>query len=464
MAIRDVKLVQTIFAEMNKVQRNLAETLAKRDLNDIFCDIQHPSGFGSVMIGRKGFDALTELTRSAVKSAGLSGWISEHTARRHLGPILLQRFDIDREPIELRTVQKAFGEAIAKMRRVLKSRAHLVPCHLMDTDDPDELKLGPVRFINRTLIRRMLLSGIPLKNDGDWKDIDRELLAQAIRHYRGYRWVAVGQINDCDPELATDYAVNAATLAISCLQLLFGARGTQHMAVSGPQQGWSREAAIRLTADAQLDFTISRHFKGGASFEAGWSKELEHPGIQIALRLCGLALESALPGQDRPLSDRALGAIQWFGEAVREEAPATRLIKFMTAIEHIVLTGERGRITDAMGDRVAALAYDLGSAPSREETKKEFLRLYDLRSKLVHGRISPWNPAVRSELGAAADLAERVLNGALNAWREPGLMSQRARPKLMKRWFEEAVWMMARETEPVAHVDAWRVAKALPTD
>lgn len=463
MAIRDVELVQNIFAEMNKVQRNLAETLAKRELNDLFCDIQHPTGRGSVMIGRGGMDALIELTRSAVKSAGLTGRISEHAARQKLGPILLQRFDIDSEPIELKTVQKAFGTAIAKMRPILNSRVHLVPCHLMDTDDPEEIALGPVRFINRTVIRRMLLSGMPTKNEGGWEDIDRKLLAEAIRHYRRYRWFAVVQIDDCDPELATDYAVNAATLALSCLQLLFGTRASQRMAVGGPPQGWSRVAAIRLTADAQLDFTITQHFKSGETYEAGWSNELEHPGMQIALTLCGVALESALPGHDRPLSDRALGAIQWFGEAVREEAPATRLIKFMTAIEHIVLTGERGRITDTMGDRVAALAYDLGSASSREGTKKEFLRLYDLRSKLIHGRISPWNPEVRGNLSAASDLAERVLNGALNAWREPGLTSPRAGTKLMKRWFDEAVWMMARETEPVAHIDAWRAARSLRT-
>ena len=457
---RDLENLRSLFSEMGRIQLAFADKDYRPDPDSLFCGIADPAGRGHIPIGRQGMAMLTELAVSAIKAAGLEGRVSEATARDTLGPILLRTFKKEKIPITLLALQKTYGETAKSMRIALRSRTFLIPCHLVDTAEPEEIRLGPVTFLNRAAFRRLFRSAAPARSDTAWKGEDRRLLAQAMRHYRGYRWVAAVRIDDCEAELAKDYAAKAAELALSGLQLFFGARAAGRMAIGGGPQGWQREAELQITETGEFAITISQAFKSGAGFEKGWSTELDHTGMRRGMNLCGVALEAAFPGLKRPLSDRVLGAIQWYGEAVRDVSPATRLIKFMTAVEHIVLTGEKIGVTPLMAQRVSALVYEIGSGASRQEVRKEFLRLYALRSKLVHGSVSPWEPEIRRNLAAAADLAEQVIHSALSEWGADGLQSARATAPRMRSWYHEIVWQMILDTELVAHVDAWMRERA----
>lgn len=459
---RDIEQLKSLFTEMGRIQLAFASGDYRPDPEDLFCGIRSPDGRGDIPTGRAGRAALNELALSAIKAAGLQGRVSEDIARDALGPILVRTFKTDRLPIEPRSLQKAFGEAARLMRKTLVSRTYLIPCHLMDTAEPDDIRLGPVSFLNRAAMRRMFLSASPSRTDGEWTGDARQMIAQAMRHYRSYRWVAAVRIEDCAPELAKRYAMSAATLALSGLQLFFGARASRRMAIGGRPQGWVREAEMQLTDVGALAVSISHAFNSGEGFEKGWAVELEAAGMRRGMALFGLALEASLPSEKRPLSERVLGAAQWFGEAVREASPATQLIKFITAIEHIVLTGEKLAVTRLMAERVAALLYEIGSASSRREVTKDFLRLYAFRSKLMHGSMSPWDPDIPRNLGPAADLAEQVFHAVLGAWGEDGLRSQRATSRRLAGWYDQAVWQMKLDTEPVAHVETWLAERRKP--
>ncbi|PHR98136.1 MAG: hypothetical protein COA80_06040 [Leeuwenhoekiella sp.] len=447
----DVVLVRHIFEEIDRIQKAYARGDFDRPKEDMFCGIAHPSGNGEIPIGRKGMEALDKLTISAIKASGLSNRIAAHTARRHLGKVLAEmRFE--QKPVDLLAVQQAFGSAAKHMRADLQSRIHLVPCHLVDVADPDEIQLGPVTFLNRSALRKQLLQNSPKRDDALWTKSDRDMLAQAVRYYRGFQWVAAVKIEKCDPKLSDNYARHAATLALSALQLGLGTPSSQRMAIEGVPRGWSRQATLRFPIEGGIDVAITHEFKSGANFEAGWSEDLKTPGMQTFTHFCGIALEAALPGRKRRLSDRFLSALQWFGEAVREDAPATRMIKFMTAIEHVVLTEERAEITNLMASRVVALADIDRSTKSRMEIRGNFLRLYGLRSGLIHGRISPWAPEIVHDLGAAAELAENVMIGALRGWDVNGLTSEEVTLKQLQRWYAYLV----EDCEMAGHVIMWR--------
>lgn len=461
----DLDRAKFIIATMVRFQRDLEEEIYHHEKWDQFCEIRHPDGRGgSLPIGRDAHDILCELAETAITKAELNGRTNVDTARSILGPILVQSILVERQPPTDVLLRRVFEKTAVALRAKLTDRTYFLPCHLMDTDDPHEIALGPVTFLNRKAFRPRILaalSAIRTEVD-DFKREDKRLYAQAARYYRGFQWVAEVRVEGCDPAVAPIHARTAVTAALSCLQLLLGARASNDMIVGGQPRRWDRSATLRLNDKGSLEAEIQHAFRSGAHFEEGWSSDLQNPGMVLALRLCGIVVESALPCENRPLSQRMLGAIQWFGEAVREDSPSTRLLKFISAIEHIMLTGERDNLTALLARRVAALCYEIGSATSRNDVEKEFRRLYDLRSKLIHGALSPWSPKVESELAAAATLAENVANGALNSWREEGLLSSTATPKRMREWFAQVVWMMIVDTEPVAHVAEWMKAQPSP--
>ncbi|MEG3160941.1 HEPN domain-containing protein [Sphingomonas sp. LB2R24] len=457
--LSNVKKAEFVFTKMIYFQRTLNGGNFHREPEDVFCDIMHPDGSGShLTIGREAYLLLNELAETGLNYTALSGRATVEAAQQALGPILVQRVMIDRRRPTEELINNAFEEMAHALKPSLADRTYFLPCHLTDTPDPDRINIGPVTFLNRTAFRKTMLEGLKelrgsVKDLTDW---DRKTYAQAARYYRGFQWIASITIKQCDQKSAEGYAHNAVTAALSCLQLMLGADATRDMAVGGNPRQWNRTADLRLNERGALDVTLHHTFHGGANFEKGWSKELEHPGMQLGLKICGIVVESALPCERRPLSLRMLSAIQWFGEAARERSPATRFIKLITAVEHIVLTGEPD-VTRQVSRRVAALIYDIGSKASRQQTEEDFKRLYNIRSRLIHGGISPWDASIKRDARAAATMAELVAHSVLSAWQEVGLYSLRANPKRMRKWFDHIVWMMVQDTEPVDHVVRWRI-------
>lgn len=457
--LSNVEKAEFIFTKMMEFQRKLNMGDFHREREDMFCDVMHPDRSGShLTIGREAYLLLNELAETALEYTGLVGWATVEAAQQALGPILVKRVMIERHRPTEKIVNEAFEETAKALQPSLADRTYFLPCHLMDTPDPDQIEIGPVTFLNRGAFRRTILKGLKeLRSVGkDLTDWDRRTYAQAVSYYRGFQWIASITIQQSDQKSAERYAHNAVTAALSCLQLLLGADATSDMAVGGNPRQWNRTADLRLNERGALDVTLHHTFHGGANFEKGWSTQLDHPGMQLGLKICGIVVESALPCEQRPLSLRMLSAIQWFGEAARERSPSTRFIKFITAVEHIVLTGEPD-VTRQVSRRVAALIYDIGSKASRQKTEADFKRLYNIRSRLIHGGISPWDASIERDARAAATMAELVAHSALSAWKEAGLYSLRAKPKRMRKWFDHIVWMMEQSTEPVDHVVTWRI-------
>lgn len=457
----DLERVEFIMAAALERRKALLNGDRARLREDLFQDINDPV-LGYVPIGRSAIAKLEELSVSAIAFANLSGRIAVSTARKAFGPRLLQLIIHERQPISRASLQRAFELTEVEIRKTLKTRTHLLPCHIADGKEPKSICIGPVTFLNRSAARQLVRDTVRqhITGNREWDDTDRRMIVQALRYYRGYQWTAMVTIDDCDPKLAAEYARSTITLALSGLQLFLGAKASQSMAVGGETWGWARSAELKIDPSGAPDVTVTTSYRGGASFEAGWSADLDEPGMKLGLTLLGTALEANLPGVHRPLSARYLGSLQWYGEAVRDKSPATRLIKFITAIEHLLLTKEREGVTRILKQRVAALTYNIGSLESRLTVEAKFGRLYDLRSRYVHGSLAPWDERAGLQLLAAAQLAEEVLHSALNCWREEGLFSPTATSKRLRQWFEAIVQKMVNDTEPVEHVLRWRENQA----
>lgn len=314
----------------------------------------------------------------------------------------------------------------------------------MTAQDPEELAIGPVVFRNRASFRRLLLANVKGYGNEETEEGRREhargLLAAAAKFYRQFNRVAEVTVRSCDSKTSAQIAERAVTSALDCLHLTFSARYSNKMRVGGPALRSDRRAGVTIASDGRMRPHGSASWAGQVNFPDGWSKQLEDPSIAHMLSLCGLALETAVdPDLERPISQRFLDAAQWFGEASRDGRPATRVVKYVTALERMVMTGERDDIARVVSERVAVLCCDRTDASDRQKWHDDAKYIYNLRSLLLHGSISPSDPNIESGAWLAARVGEQALLSALGALGVEGLEMDAASNKRLARWYEGVV-------------------------
>lgn len=436
--VRDVEFIFLECMRLNQLAKTGIMNVAKEDL---WYSIPHPRS-GQMLCGRAAWNRLEHLATMAGERSNLLYRVENKTLREPLSRLLVQRFMSEQRPIDVRQVERVLSSSAKQAREACVSITHLVPCHLMHAQDPPELPLGPVTFLNRASFRALIVSKVrSYRRAQNGRVHLRWLLRDALTYYRNFKWVAKIQIDNCDSATGRYIANSTVVSALDCLHLVLGAQWTDRMRVGGPAMKSDNRARLTLTASGSLDVSVSRASIGQVNFEDGWSKMLNTEWVERALQLCAVALEVAVnPDVSRPLSRRFLDAAQWFGEAVRDDSPSTRVVKLVTALERMmVMTEEKDDITRLVSERVAALCFRTREAIEVEAWRNKALRAYRLRSKLVHGALSPRSPEVSAGVALSAELAGVTLISALIGFSEHGLRLEHISSKRLGRWFSEVV-------------------------
>lgn len=409
---------------------------------DVFHDIPHPSGDGFLICGRAASQRINKLAQEAGRQAGMLRRVELETLRKPLKQLITQRFIVEKRPIEAKQVDRILAAAARAALKKCHTKTYFIPCHLMTVQTPATLKIGPVIFLNRKSFRQLILGKIEDYveiGDADRRELRRNLLANAIRYYRSFDWVAQVEITDCDDKTSEVIANRAVTSALDCLHLLIGAKWTDRMRIGGPAMRRDRRGRLTIASE-KLGVSISSRGVGQINFGESWHESLQDPEYQNLLNLMGVSLEAVVdPDLNRPLSRRFLDAAQWFGEASRDESPSTQVVKYVTALERMVMTEEKDDITRLVTERVAAFCFDGISATDRDAWREKARTAYALRSKLVHGSMSPHAPEVWRGVGLAAELCEMTLHRVIHHFTEDGLRAEKMSSKQLSHWFEKVV-------------------------
>jgi hypothetical protein len=119
------------------------------------------------------------------------------------------------------------------------------------------------------------------------------------------------------------------------------------------------------------------------------------------VRIVGALLRTAKPGEAGQV---LLTAFQWAGRASVEPRREQSFLLFTIALETAALPSQQQELNYRLGNRVASL---LGrSRPQRDEIRHELVRLYKLRSSIVH---SGSNEVTDVDLASVRSLAKRAL-------------------------------------------------------
>ncbi len=432
-----------IFSERARMMRMEQEWYSTKicpdELKNAFLwEIPHPTDKSNKLtIGREAIKRLEELAAIALQRAGIDRQIELATIMMPLGKILLRKFSLEKRPLDTKNADRALSEVAKLATRSIKPRTHYLPCHLMHAEEPSEFTIGPVRFMNQKTFRSHVAAKIwpnrSIHRGDNW------LRRQCAQYYGNFRWIAEVTIDSCDEQTSERVATAAVTSALDCLHILFSANHSSRMTVGGPAVNHSRTASMQLV-DSALNFSASIGSLGEVAFPDDWASSFDRPEDRLLLQLFGIALESAVdPRLDRPMSERFLDAAQWYGEAVRETSRAAKVIKYVTALERLVMTDEKDDITAQVATRVSSICFDPNEPGNREQLRKEAERAYSLRSKLAHGSLSPKSDQVFEGVRLGAKLCELTLTNAIAAFQPAGLRAEKLTRSQVVDFFHSVV-------------------------
>jgi Apea-like HEPN len=319
----------------------------------------------------------------------------------------------------------------------------------MHANDPESFAIGPVTFMTRSRFNESMEPHFEayVRNEKEPQGIElREgLLADARHYYEDFTWVARVQVLNCDAGTSKMRANIVVTAALNFLHAFFGAYHTRRMNVAGPRLERDRRACFTIDADNLLDVSCSSRATSAVGFADGWGAFLEGETMALLLRGSAKALEPLVnPAVQRPLGMRLVDGAAWFGDAVRESSPAAQIVKAVTGLEALVMTGEHEDITSLLSARSAAVAYQPMGEKTFTSLEEDLREAYDMRSRLAHGSLSPFDPEVQTYAEVCLHQAEQVICGGLELFESHGLIDTPRTVKELGRAFDQlVVWAKA---------------------
>lgn len=415
----DFKFVFDAINQFNRVKG------VKRPFTEWLATLPHPSGKGSMLCGMDAYQRLRDMTERALAQSRIyAGKLEAGAVFSELQEITVQRFFREKRELNTKEADRAVSAAVKAAAKHRQTLTHFIPCHLVTGRNPDVFSMGPVLFHQRSSVLKNLQPALQRyikDNDSDTQLRFAEALANDIcRYYEAFDWVAEVTIEDCDGPTSRKRAKRFVQGALDCLHLLIGGADSYHMRAGGPTFGVDRRGHIEVDPKGCANLGASAYW---LSHDLGddWWDRLNEDGGDHVIGLMGIAIKAAhaLP-KPAPMAQRFLEGAAWYGEAVRDEFAASKVIKYVTAIERILTTKNEKNICETLSNRGAALIHEPGT-DDLEVLRRRFKKVYVLRSDLVHGSRSPLDRGFGPGMREAEEVSRTVLLNALQLFRREGL-------------------------------------------
>ena len=233
-----------------------------------------------------------------------------------------------------------------------------------------------------------------------------------LPYYSRFPWVAQITVPQCDEPTSHTRASTTIEGALDALRLLIGKSYTARFRQGHTPVALTESASLRRDSKGQVGFSIKREWQDRHAPDKWYEKLRQHAGLYLVL------IENALGGLQDPskashLTQRFLDSLNWYGQAVKETHSASAIVKYVAALERITMTKEHKEIAKKLSRRTALL---YAKRDKRGYTKRYALArdIYEWRSNLMHGSISPSHKALAATCGKAAELTRLTLLAGLD--------------------------------------------------
>jgi hypothetical protein len=402
---------------------------------DMLATLNKRSG-GIIFCGRSAYHCFGELadrtiTRDSVEDKTFDREDYIRALRNTFVELFVEKRSIANQSSVTKFVNRA--KQVASMDRV--NLTHHIPCTLFYEKDPGTFALGPVTFtrtekflkdfddeIERYCEATQTAFSDGLRNrESDLSE--EEVLAKAkgladrdigrIKAYYGeYDWVATVTIPQCHESLSKLRAERTVDAALDALRLFVPFYPERYSRANVPNSPCN---TCEITSDQSGQIHPTMRFAGkGARAGDGWYGALMEQAASL-WDLFGQAIDELRDEEKiEELNRRLLDALNWFGQAVVEPNPAAKVVKYSAALERLTITGHMdNEIEKTVIQRTTFLNKDR-TDKTVEQIKEDIGKLYQCRSDLMHGSMSPYSSKVSEVLRIGREVSRStVLNAGI---------------------------------------------------
>jgi hypothetical protein len=375
----------------------------------------HPSGRGNAIYGREAHNRFHEMgERYLVAQKDKKEKVNSSDFTKELFNEFSKRFLINQQEVNEKNVSRMLSNAYKSIETGFDSLTHLIPCSVVMHDDPPAFNMGPVLFqktskfleenqkkfslekkrvaeSHKEQCKSAIKNGYPISRVATPKQSDEyavQLVETTLDYYKNYVWIAEVTIKNCHKEISKLRAKMAVEGALNILKLIIGESHADKMKLGGSSIPPNKKASLIKNSDGHFHFSISNNSNDNF-INDNWFDEITK-SYEPWLRSLSMGLQTITePKKENFLSLRIFDSLKWYGEAVSELSPSTKLIKYITAIERMVGTGEKRNLSKLITKRAAILHHWPEEGRSLKDSLAILNKIYDYRSKLLHGTITP---------------------------------------------------------------------------
>ncbi|MGN6424995.1 MAG: hypothetical protein ACTHLA_16985 [Asticcacaulis sp.] len=393
---------------------------------------------GIIPIGYAGMSEVHKLAAEAIKRRNLTGHIPVEEAAQFLKKRISSDIFGSDQLIGKTEIDRILRDCGRAMALNCEAQTHFFPVYLMKDQEPETIDLGAVRFHSKNGFQRVWRERYPNKEQLDKGNPDfAKFRNETLDHYGGFSWIAEANIEGCHPKIAEQLAKSAVTSAVDFLHLIIGAPWTDRFETNPTLRADKSYYHLAVASKSGLKLHKSTGRSNEVPLGEAWPGLLEDGDEAYFLSQAHVILKAkTVPNPKWPLSLRFLDGLQWYGEAVRDSGHASSVIKYVLCLERLLMTDGKEDVTQVLVERASnvGMPVRLRSEKLRTELSEKVRQVYKLRSKLVHGSLSPNDPNVTKGLKSCRELAERILKMYLVAFRPDQFEDSTFNTKKLDDW------------------------------
>ena len=439
--IEDINFIAHEISKFSSMTLEDFKTHIKQQPANFLYTLELPSG-QHIQIGR---EAALRFNSMAKRYCKLHPYIiDELSLERAIKTEFVKTFIEDKRPIEIKFIDRMLNNAVKRNQITHKAITHYLSCVIIITPnfEPNEFKIGPVRFITtkkffmnygskieadyasytqhsqQTIKQEKLEANHQLLKEEPATEESAKssggLITSIYDCYKSYIWVAEITVPICDEKISREKALRTVQGALDILKLFFGHRHGHDLRIGYDTARPEHTATITRTSDGMFHYEFGYHGAGAYANSNWYSDIVSHNGLYLAG--AGNAIEGYLkPEIKSEHRDRWLRALNWCGQAISDNIPAFQLVKYVAALECLTVTpaDKECGVTDIVTRRTALLIAQGSGDDVFKKTYAAARKIYRFRSDLMHGRVSPTGKDVENVMPLAHQIGQEVMFAAL---------------------------------------------------
>ncbi|MGQ0556652.1 MAG: hypothetical protein ACT4PN_11995 [Nitrospiraceae bacterium] len=380
--IRDITFIVSEIHRLSAMSAHDLRTFMRRDQNWGY-HIPHPEGSGLLPCGSEAYFKIGEISKRYLVTQGdLDQRIDQDRFRNAVTKELLSRFLKEERQVNERQVAKMLAAAIKTVKKRIYDLTHFVPCVVFLDKVPDQFEIGSVRFI---WMKDFLKDNSEMITSRDPELVRRDV----IPYYSRFPWVAQVTVPQCDEP--TSFLRASATIegALDALRLLIGKSYTARFRQAHTSVTLSESASLRRDSTGQIGFSINREWQDRHAPDK-WYEKLRQQGDHYLALIGNTLISLQDPPKASHLTQRFLDSLNWYGQAVKEDNSGAAIVKYVAALERMTITKRQknNELSKTLCHRIALLSSE-GQKQRYEIQHALAKEIYDFRSALMHGSLSP---------------------------------------------------------------------------